>query len=222
MFSAIPVLGTVSGMRWTAAPVYLGGRARERSGAPKAAGWALQAGDREFEISNSPFIVGRGSEVDLQLHDNNVSRRHAAFHIEDGQPAVEDLQSLNGTFVNRQPIVGRAVLAAGDRIVLGSCQLKLVWVANSEGLSAGRVTLPMSEAAASADSLSALSPREREVFALFAEGLSQREIASNFGVSIKTVETYRTRIGQKLGIRSRAELIRCALAAGILRADVDN
>lgn len=174
-----------------------------------------------FEISTDPFIVGRGSDVDLQLQDANVSRRHAAFRIEDG-PAVEDLKSMNGTFVNRQPIVGRVLLQAGDRIAIGSCQLRLIRTANAEGLIPGRVTQPMSELPVGADSLAALSPREREVFALFAEGLSQREIASNFSVSVKTVETYRTRIGQKLGIRSRAELIRCALAAGVLRPESDN
>lgn len=209
-------------MRWTAAPVYLGGRVRERSALPSLGGWALQAGDREFEISADPFVIGRGSDVDLQLHDFNVSRRHAAFRIEDGQATVEDLQSLNGTFVNRQPIVGRAALAVGDRIALGSCQLKLVRASVSEVSTPSRVTLPTSEVPDGSGSLAALSPREREVFALFAEGLSQREIAANFGVSIKTVETYRTRIGQKLGIRSRAELIRCALAAGILRPASDN
>jgi DNA-binding CsgD family transcriptional regulator len=201
--------------------VYLGGRTRDRSGAPALATWALQAGDRVFEICADPFIVGRGTDVDLQLHDANVSRRHAAFRIEDG-PAVEDLKSLNGTFVNRQPIVGRAVLSLGDRIVLGSCQLKLVKPGSVDALTPALITQPMSELPSGAGSLAALSPREREVFALFAEGLSQREIASNFSVSVKTVETYRTRIGQKLGIRSRAELIKCALAAGILRPDTDN
>lgn len=197
----------------------LGGRARERSGdVAVVASWALQAGDRTFEICIDPFVIGRGNDVDLQLQDANVSRRHAAFRMEDG-PAVEDLKSLNGTFVNRQPIVGRALLAPGDRITLGACQFRLVRTPSSELLIAGRITQPTSELPVGTGSLAALSPREREVFALFAEGHSQREIASNFSVSIKTVETYRTRIGQKLGIRSRAELIKCALAAGVLRPD---
>jgi two-component system response regulator NreC len=69
------------------------------------------------------------------------------------------------------------------------------------------------------DILSVLSPREREMFTLLAEGRSLRDIAKHFRVSTKTVETHRTRIGQKLGLRSRADLIRCALSAGVLRPD---
>jgi DNA-binding NarL/FixJ family response regulator len=69
------------------------------------------------------------------------------------------------------------------------------------------------------DVLDALSPREREVFAMLAEGATQRDIATRFGVSLKTVETHRTRIGQKLQIKNRAELIRAALAAGVLKSE---
>jgi DNA-binding NarL/FixJ family response regulator len=70
--------------------------------------------------------------------------------------------------------------------------------------------------------LAALSPRERTVFPLLAGGLSQREIAARCGVSVKTVETYRTRISHKLGLQNRAELIRFALEAGVLRPNGRN
>jgi two-component system response regulator NreC len=70
-----------------------------------------------------------------------------------------------------------------------------------------------------ADPLSLLSKREREIFVMLAEGSSQREIAQAFGVSTKTVETHRTRIGQKLHIKSRSDLVRIALATGVLRPD---
>jgi two-component system response regulator NreC len=54
---------------------------------------------------------------------------------------------------------------------------------------------------------------------MLAEGSTQREMAQALGVSTKTVETHRTRIGQKLQIKSRADLIRVALATGVLRPD---
>jgi DNA-binding CsgD family transcriptional regulator len=47
--------------------------------------------------------------------------------------------------------------------------------------------------------------------------LSQREIAAQCGVTVKTIETYRTRIGHKLGLSTRAEFIRFALEIGVLR-----
>lgn len=56
-----------------------------------------------------------------------------------------------------------------------------------------------------------LSQRERQVLALIAEGHTYREIAARLGVGIKSVETYRERLGDKLGLDSKAELVRYAL-----------
>ena len=62
-----------------------------------------------------------------------------------------------------------------------------------------------------------LSGREREVLEGIARGVTQREIAESLGVSIKTVETYRARIADKLGLLTRAELVDYALRSGLLR-----
>jgi len=62
----------------------------------------------------------------------------------------------------------------------------------------------------------ALSPREREVLLLLAQGHSNRAIAEQIGLSVKTVETYRARLGSKLGLRTRAALFRYAVETGIL------
>jgi two-component system response regulator NreC len=66
--------------------------------------------------------------------------------------------------------------------------------------------------------LSDLSPRERDVLALTAEGYSSREIGKKLFVSPKTVDTYRARIMEKLGLNHRSELVRFALRVGLLRA----
>lgn len=62
-----------------------------------------------------------------------------------------------------------------------------------------------------------LSPREREVLALTAEGFSSTEIGKKLFISPKTVDTYRARIMQKLGLNHRSELVRFALRVGLLR-----
>jgi two-component system response regulator NreC len=62
-----------------------------------------------------------------------------------------------------------------------------------------------------------LSDREAEVLRLIAEGLSYKEMADRLGISVKTVETYRERIKEKLNLASRAELVRYALERGLLR-----
>jgi DNA-binding NarL/FixJ family response regulator len=62
---------------------------------------------------------------------------------------------------------------------------------------------------------SALSPREREVLQLMAEGKSTKEIAFTFKLSVKTVEVHRQRIMEKLDIHSIAELTKYAIREGL-------
>jgi len=64
-----------------------------------------------------------------------------------------------------------------------------------------------------------LSPREREVLRLLAQGYSNQQIATQIKVSVKTVETHRTRLSEKLGLKGRAELYRFAVESGIIASD---
>lgn len=64
-----------------------------------------------------------------------------------------------------------------------------------------------------------LSEREEEVLKLTAEGYSNTEIAGRIYLSPKTVDTYRQRIMEKLGLHHRAELVRYALERGLLRPE---
>jgi two-component system response regulator NreC len=69
----------------------------------------------------------------------------------------------------------------------------------------------------SSQKLQDLSAREREVMALTAEGFSSREIGEKLFISPKTVDTYRARIMEKLGLNHRSELVRFALKTGLLK-----
>lgn len=71
-------------------------------------------------------------------------------------------------------------------------------------------------AEAPSDPWQALSEREREVLRLVALGHTASEIAGQLNLSAKTVETYRARGMEKLGLRTRAALVRFALAHGLL------
>lgn len=66
-----------------------------------------------------------------------------------------------------------------------------------------------------------LSRREREVLRLLAQGHSNQQIAEQIGLSVKTVETYRTRLREKLGLKGRADLFRFAAESGILDTGPD-
>ena len=62
-----------------------------------------------------------------------------------------------------------------------------------------------------------LSEREREVWVLLAEGHTNQAIADRLGLSVKTVESYRARLMQKLGLTNRAELTRLAMELALVR-----
>jgi DNA-binding NarL/FixJ family response regulator len=64
--------------------------------------------------------------------------------------------------------------------------------------------------------LSLLSPREQQVLRLIALGYTNLEIADKLDVSDRTIGTYRTRIAEKLGLKSRVEIVRFALERDIL------
>ena len=67
------------------------------------------------------------------------------------------------------------------------------------------------------DRYDALSEREREVLQLVAEGRSSKEIAELLSISPATVETHRTHVLQKLGLRNTAEVVRYAARRGIVQ-----
>lgn len=61
-----------------------------------------------------------------------------------------------------------------------------------------------------------LTERERQLYHLLAEGNANKEIAHRLGLSVHTVETYRTRIMEKLGLHSMAELVLSAVRRGFV------
>jgi two-component system, NarL family, response regulator NreC len=65
-----------------------------------------------------------------------------------------------------------------------------------------------------------LSEREREILRLLALGHTNQEIAKMLYISVRTAETHRAHIMQKLGLSSRAELVRHALSEGLLEEQV--
>jgi two-component system, NarL family, response regulator NreC len=68
-----------------------------------------------------------------------------------------------------------------------------------------------------------LSDREMQVLRLVARGFSNKQIAGQIFLSVKTVETYRSRVLSKLGLRTRSDVVRYAVHMGLLSAEsLDN
>jgi hypothetical protein len=76
----------------------------------------------QFRLDQPVTAAGRHPGSDIFLDEVTVSRRHAEFRLERGQFRVVDVGSLNGTYVNREPVES-AVLANGDEIQIGKFRL---------------------------------------------------------------------------------------------------
>ena len=79
------------------------------------------AGSR-FLLDQPTTSAGRHPDSDIFLDDVTVSRRHAEFRQDDDDFQVVDVGSLNGTYVNREP-VDSAVLGNGDEVQIGKFRL---------------------------------------------------------------------------------------------------
>jgi len=78
----------------------------------------LQPSGMALELTRPDILVGRHSECDVRLPLPDVSRKHCRFQFHAGCWHVVDLSSLNGVFVNDEP-VERMVLRQGDRVRIG-------------------------------------------------------------------------------------------------------
>jgi hypothetical protein len=76
----------------------------------------------DFELRHKLTVIGRGTDADIRLTDQAVSRRHAEIRIVSGATMLNDLQSTNGTTVNGATVTTTA-LSDGDEIRIGETVL---------------------------------------------------------------------------------------------------
>jgi DNA-binding CsgD family transcriptional regulator len=187
--------------------------------------YRLRYEGQDVDVVGPEFVIGRGPACHLVLETDLVSRRHARLAEHEDGLVIEDLRSMNGVFVNERRIVEPTLLGHGDTIAIGTETLEIVDIFLVPR--AARPTRPQPiqfqrdtdgpELVTTTTRLELLTDREREVFELIALGHTQREIGEQLHVSVKTIESYRARIVQKLGCRTRAELVAYAINAGVLR-----
>ncbi len=196
---------------------------------PSYARYRLTGGLSDVAIAGgSPLVIGRAIECDLVLTGGLISRHHARLSVGPNGLVVEDLGSRNGVVVNQQKISGSVVLCHGDVLGIGLASFDVIddqLVNHAAHLS----TLPPSAAHFTESDvadyeqdttiarLDVLSPREREVLKLLVLGHTQKAAAERLYLSVKTVESHRARIADKLRCRTRAELVSYAITAGLLR-----
>ena len=136
---------------------------------------------------------------------------------------VPQVKVLVLTIANCEHRVAEALAAGADGYALkklGHGELMAAITAVCAGktyLGPGLSEALVKEYLAGGDSSGAsLTPREREVLRLIAQGEKNREIADALGIAIKTVETHRTKIMQKLDLHNSAELAAYAIRRGLI------
>lgn len=153
-------------------------------------------------LTTGSTLIGRSDSADLTLVDDGVSRRHAKIAISDEDIVnLIDLDSTNGTFVNGTR-VDMVILREGDRVQIGpEATLQFVYKTRE-------ALRPQTEELA-------LSKRELEVAQLVAQGLTSQEVATELGISPRTVTTHLSNIYERLGLPGRAALARYVVQRGL-------
>ena len=178
----------------------------------------LQFGHHAVALHPGTTTIGRSRSCALRLEDPCVSRHHATVFYDSAGIRIRDEQSENGVYVNGRRVRGTVVVTPDDRVAIGTEEFVLVLRNEPSERPTKKYMTPekADELGDRAKGLDYLSQRERQVFDMLAHGLANREIGERLGLSTKTVETYRARIADKLGVRTRAELVELALRSGIL------
>jgi two-component system cell cycle response regulator len=86
---------------------------------------------RRFLLDRAELVLGRGTDCDIQVDRDSVSRRHARVYRDNDNWLVEDLGSTNGSYVNDNPVT-KAPLRDGDFLKIGAAIFKFLTGANVE------------------------------------------------------------------------------------------
>jgi two-component system response regulator NreC len=201
----------------------------------------IRAGLRRVVESQTDFIVAGEAEDGRQAVAMTEQLKPDVVVMDIGMPSlngIEAARQIRGAHPETQIVmlsmhsdegyVLRALKAGAKAYLLkdsAEADLASAIHAAAEGKSffspaVGKVLLEdymrKMERTGAEDSYELLSPREREVLQLVAEGKSSKEVANLLDLSVNTVETHRARVMQKLNLRGIPELILYAVRKGII------
>jgi DNA-binding NarL/FixJ family response regulator len=164
----------------------------------------------------------------LLFLDLSMPRLHGLEALRQVRTASPNTRVLVLSMHNDEPYVIEALRAGAMAYILKGSESTEIARAVAEVVAGRRyLSAPLSERAIAAltsrtpdqaDPLNALTPREREVLSLAAEGLSTTEMAEKLFISPRTAETHRTNLMQKLGLQSQTDLVRFAIRKGLIQA----
>ena len=152
-----------------------------------------------------------GVEATRLLGEHGASTKVLVLSMLDGRSQVEDVLRAGAAGYVVKSAPPEDLFAAIDAVRAGRSYL-------SGSLAQQVVQAIASPAERERSGLAALTEREREVLALIAEGRSSKEIAAALGVSLKTIDSHRSNLMEKLDIHKVAGLVRFAIRSGLVTA----
>ncbi|WP_043931280.1 response regulator [Bacillus sp. EB01] len=185
-------------------------------------------------------VVGEASEGNegirkaLELKPHVIIMDLSMPHGKDGLSATTELKKLMPevnilvlTMHDDEEYLFRAIQAGASGCILKSAphdelQGAIQSVANGEAYLHPAATKRLMEEymgavkQGSTDTLNLLSDREKEVLTFIAKGFSNKEIAEQLVISVKTVETHKGKVMEKLSLKTRPELVQYAIKKGLL------
>jgi DNA-binding CsgD family transcriptional regulator len=177
-----------------------------------------------YDLAGGLASIGRGLRQTVRVDAPLVSRRHAEIR-EHGQGFVIVDVSVNGTWVNSRRLEPNRpqALHSGDCITLPGVDLQLLFWESEEEIptlvpesaAPGPVAAAGPRNEALREPSIPLTPREREIAGLVAQGLTNRQIAEQLIISERTVDAHVANILSKLDFNSRAQIAAWAAKRGL-------
>ena len=169
------------------------------------------------------LLAGLDAVVDVLTLDLGMTQQGSAELIRRLLARVPNLGIVILT-MHDDAAYARMALAAGARgyVVKTAADVELIKATRAVAAGEQFCTVAVSEAdgainaSPSASPLDSLSAREREVLVSVAQGYTSQQIAERLFLSVKTIESYRSRLMTKLNLRDRAALTQFAIEQGIL------
>jgi len=163
-----------------------------------------------FVLEIGGFLLGRSTACDLVVNDATISRRHARITVADASVHVEDLNSLNGTYINDTPLRGNMALLEGSRLRCGSVTLWFHTEASKKEepeLGSAVETAPCEPKVSVSLISPMLSRAQNRVLDQLLRGLAEKQIATRLNISQHTAHNHIRAIFRSFGVHSRSELL---------------
>lgn len=195
---------------------------------------AILAAEPDLEVvgeaTNGLEAVSLCKELrpDLLICDIQMPRLDGIGALEAVREQAPDTRVIMLTSVDEQATLFKVIQAGGSGYVLKKSAEEELLKAIREVLAGGAFVRPPIQQLLAADAQArvdagdapdgyeSLTSREKEVLSLLARGYTNQQIAEEFVLSVRTVETHRAHIMEKLGLRGRAALVQYAMRKGYL------